>query len=309
MIRTILVPMDGSRPAEAALTTASRLARSARASLRLVLVHEPEPSLVGAAAAPAETAESTPGAWPGKDREEGYLASLAARLQAGPATVEWEVCGGHPAETLEQCIAGAGPDLVVMAAHGRGSSKSGPIGAVADYLLRSVTVPILLIRPQGATDLPTPLLGFRSLLVPLDLGPTSREILAPVIAFARLTQSHVTLLHVVENGARPPGPPAAAPGARPVSDGMKARYLEAQRELDRLADRLRGRGVGASAKVVVADDVAGAILKELRGTRSDVIALTTYGASGFRERLLGSVADKVIRGSPRPILVLRPPPG
>ncbi|NNM33061.1 MAG: universal stress protein, partial [Gemmatimonadetes bacterium] len=39
---------------------------------------------------------------------------------------------------------------------------------------------------------------------------------------------------------------------------------------------------------------------------SDLIALATHGAGGIKRMVLGSVADKVVRSSPLPILVVKP---
>jgi nucleotide-binding universal stress UspA family protein len=279
-------------------------------------VHEAEGALVGAAAAgatatppagtPTSPASLAPD-WSGRSREETYLAALAARLQPGQVAVEWEVRDGRPAEGLEHCISDCPPDLVVMAAHGRGALSPDGLGAVADYLLRTVSVPILLLRPQGDTELPTPPVTFRSILVALDLAPESLRILEPVIGFACLTQAHVTLLHVVRDNLPPAGPPAVGATTRAYNAELNARCRDAQRELDHLTERLRARGIGAAARVVTGRDVASTVLRELRALRSDVVALTTHGVGGFRDRLLGSVADKVIRASPRPLLVLRPP--
>ena len=85
MFRSILVPLDGTRFAEAALPPAARLARRARGRLHLLLAHQPTLAPVG----PGEIAAPDPGL----DRtlleqEENYLAGTAASAgQAGVGTV------------------------------------------------------------------------------------------------------------------------------------------------------------------------------------------------------------------------------
>jgi len=59
-------------------------------------------------------------------------------------------------------------------------------------------------------------------------------------------------------------------------------------------------------RVVVAPHAAPAILEEARSQRCDFIALATRGRGGLRRLLLGSVADKVLRGGVTPMLVCRP---
>jgi nucleotide-binding universal stress UspA family protein len=61
-------------------------------------------------------------------------------------------------------------------------------------------------------------------------------------------------------------------------------------------------------EVVTADprSVADAILEFESGNDVDVIAMSTRGAGGLRRFLLGSVADKILRASPGPVLLFRP---
>lgn len=302
MIRSILVPLDGSRFAEAAIPAAAQLARSARAGLRLVHVHQPAAG-VSSALPPASVAEH-PEDFAARAREMTYLAEVAARI-GGVGRVEFEVCDGHPGEAIARCVIERQPDLLVMSTHGRGSLSPLWLGSVADYLLRTVSVPILLVRPDGASPPPTAEDGFRTALAAVDLSDESTRILEPLADFACLTQAHVTLLHVV------PLDPGDALGAsfQPAAPGRAAvssRMADAQRRLDLLADQLRSRGIRAASRVVAGTDVAGTILEELRTSPAQVLALTTHGIGGHRERLLGSVADKVIRGADRSVLVLRP---
>lgn len=307
MIRSILVPLDGSRFAEAALAAAVPLARAARAGLRLVHVHQPVPGQP--VASPEVPVTEAPADWARRAREEAYLADLAMRAGAGLTSVEFEVCDGRPAEALCRCVAERSPDLVVLSTHGRGSASPLWIGSVADYLVRTATVPLLLVRPDGGGPPPDAAEGFRSVLALVDLSEESSRILEPLTAFACLTQAHVTLLHVVRPEVGVGGEPGPPYPAAPGNDAeLAARCAEAQRELDRLADRLRARGVRAAARVAVGADVAGTILREATSGPVQLLALTTHGAGGHRERLIGSVADKVIRGAGLPVLVLRPPP-
>ena len=59
-------------------------------------------------------------------------------------------------------------------------------------------------------------------------------------------------------------------------------------------------------RVVVAPSVATAILDVVRSQNIDVVAMATHGHGGLRRFLLGSVADKLVRGSSTPVLVYRP---
>jgi nucleotide-binding universal stress UspA family protein len=66
--------------------------------------------------------------------------------------------------------------------------------------------------------------------------------------------------------------------------------------------------VSVTAKVVVADSPAAAILQEAAPPHFDLIAMQTHGRHGMSRLMLGSVADKVVRGASVPVLVQRPRP-
>ena len=80
---------------------------------------------------------------------------------------------------------------------------------------------------------------------------------------------------------------------------------EAQAYLDHTADRLRGLGQQADTRICIGPP-AFAILDYARDHSVDLIALATHGRGGLTRMLLGSVADKVVRGASIPVLLQRP---
>jgi nucleotide-binding universal stress UspA family protein len=76
--------------------------------------------------------------------------------------------------------------------------------------------------------------------------------------------------------------------------------------LDRVAARLRQRGFHARGTVIVAEHAAPGILGAAEPPATDLIALATRGHGGIKRLLLGSVADKVLRGAATPVLIYRP---
>ena len=87
---------------------------------------------------------------------------------------------------------------------------------------------------------------------------------------------------------------------------LEKRKAEAQAYLDGAAERLRAEGFRIQTHVVVAESAAVAVLDMARNENIDVIAIATHGRGGFRRWLLGSVADKIVRGTSSPVLVYRP---
>lgn len=303
MFHSILVPLDGSRFAEAALGIATRFARSARANLHLVLAHQPTAALVGM----GEFALPTPGFDEEQRlRERAYLVETVARFgQVGEGPVQFHELEGPAGPAVCEEVTRLGIDLVVMATHGRGALGRLWLGSVADYVIRHLSIPVLLVHPDRKGE-PRHGPEIHGILVALDLSPEAQAVLDPVTALAQLTQAHVTLLHVVEPFYAIPEP--AVPYPIPQEPAItELRRTEAQRQLDRAADRLRERGLSVSTRVTIGVSAAGELLSVLEDQRFDLVAMTTHGTGGVKRLLLGSVADKVIRAGTKPVLVLHPP--
>ncbi len=295
MLRSLVVPLDGSGFAETAIPVARALARAAGASIRLVMAHQPSPVLVGASAPDDREVQA---------QERTYLAAQAAdlrQLASGPGSQV--LLEGHPGPALVEWLTAEQPDLVVMATHGRGPASRFWLGSVADYLVRHARAPLLLLRPPAAEG-PQAAPTFRAGLVALDLSNRAEAVLETVAPLALATQAHLTLLYVLEPGLGMAGTPAPYPVSLP-HDLLEHTREEAQRYLDGVADRLRTRGLQVATKVLVGFGVAGALLAQLGRDEYDFVAASTHGAGGFRRMLIGSVADKLVRGATKPVLLVR----
>lgn len=305
MFRTILLPLDGSQVAEAALPIAVRIAKGAGAKLHLLLVHQPSPVLIGMGAVPVSNVDFEEEV---KAREVSYLAEVMAQLgPAGDGGAEVHYLYGTASTGICEEAARLGVDLVVMATHGRGAAGRFWLGSVADYVVRHMSVPVLLVHSGAPAEAPADR-PFREILVALDLSGHSKAILDPAAALARLSRGQLTLLHVLEPFYEVAGPRAPYPIPQDL-EAIEARRVEARRFLEEMAAPLRKQGLTVSTRVILGiDSVAGTVLETLGEGMYDAVAITTHGAGGIRRLLLGSVADKVIRGAAKPVLVLRPPP-
>ena len=301
MFRTILVPLDGSRFAEAALPAAAHLARSARSRLHVILAHQPAGAVVGVGemVVPSNELDSEL-----KLQEQSYVEETARRAgEAGLGPIEFRLLDGPAGPTVCEEAGRVEADLVVMATHGRGAIGRLWFGSVADYVARHVSVPVLLVHPDRGEQL-AEAHGVPGILVALDLSPHSEAVLEPVITMARLLQSHVTLLHVVEPFyASSPSVPYQMLQDPTITEVRRA---DAQKHLDGIADGLRQWGLSVSTRVVIGGSAGATVLETLRDRKFGMVAMTTHGAGGMRRLFLGSVADRVIRAAAKPVLVLRP---
>jgi nucleotide-binding universal stress UspA family protein len=82
--------------------------------------------------------------------------------------------------------------------------------------------------------------------------------------------------------------------------------VDAQIYLEQVAERLAAQGLTTRIEVVVAPQPAIAIQEQAQQDRIDLIAMATYGRGGLARVLLGSVADKVLRGATAPVLLYHP---
>ncbi|NTW97420.1 MAG: universal stress protein [Oscillochloris sp.] len=299
MFHTILVPLDGSPVSEQALATAVRLAQGSSASIHLAHVHSPyttAPITIEGLPVIDEELRSL-----AADHELAYLRQAAGSIPISNHEPVIARLDGPIAFALSSYCHDIGAELVVLTTHGRSGFTQLWIGSVAESLLRSLHVPLLLLRPTPTPVEPTP---FRHIIVPLDGSALAEQILPHAMAMADHDGAELTLLRIIESH------PVPAPGSniayRPHEDTVTEQRDTATIYLDRLARELLAGGHPAHIAVVAAEHPARAILTAAEERGADLIALATRGRSGLTRAILGSVADKILRGGTLPMLALRP---
>lgn len=299
MYRVIMVPVDGSAFSREALFQGLRLARKTGAQLRLVRVTSSSIVAGGPDATPVESVALTIE----RDDVKAQLHRLAAECRLNSqvevtATVE----EGPIADALRGHALRHGVDLIVMSTHARRGMARAFLGGIADQLIRETGIPVLVVRPPSlATELvdgPC----YKRIIVPLDGSALAERSLDPALALAEAEHAQVTLLRIVtppKGWPRPqtslPAPPLRAPGLD-----------EAERYITKVRMNLAERGFRAHTAVVVADDVARAIIGFAQASDEDLIAIATHGRGGIRRAVLGSVADRVMSEGLLSLLVVHP---
>ncbi len=145
---------------------------------------------------------------------------------------------------------------------------------------------------------------FKKILVPLDGSPLSEGALLPALEMARRFEARVVLFRtsvLPEHLMVSPVPVSPATYAeieqsildttRDYLDDMKARHLDAGVPIQ------TANASGEAAKE---------ILDFAQAQGIDLIVMSTHGRSGFQRWLFGSVAEKVMRHAPCPVLAVRP---
>jgi nucleotide-binding universal stress UspA family protein len=238
-------------------------------------------------------------------RDQAYLDDLARQLSSdGAVRVTTAVLDDPVAGALQDYAAAHDIGLVVMTTHGRGAFSRFWLGSVADTLVRCAATPILLIRPRETPPDLAQIPAIKRILVPLDRSTLAETILPPAATLGALADAAITLLHVVADDAA--GYETDWPTTRSGAGTLAVLRADAQAYLDRLAERLGAQSLPVHTAVIDGQPVP-AILEYAHDHDVDLIALATHGRSGTARILLGSSADKLVRGATTPVLLYRPP--
>lgn len=299
-IRSILVPLDGSPLAEQALPIAQAIAERSGGKLQLVLVHQPLILLE-----PGEDYTRIELAMQQADHD--YLKSVTERLREhlGRAVSSAVLKGLPIVQTLTTHIRELGVDLVVMTSHGRGGLRRAWLGSVTDQLIRSSEIPVLVVRP-GEEGAAKPGAQVSEILVPLDGSPLAEAALEPAMNLARLWDAEISLVQVVRPVILTSGAPSSFPSG--YSDQVTAIRRETAEDYIRdIAERVREAGLRSTGVAVIGFDAVPETLINLAAPeRVSLMVVATHGLGGLKRMMLGSVADKLVRGANVPVLVVRP---
>jgi nucleotide-binding universal stress UspA family protein len=302
MFNEIIVPVDGSNFGEIALPTALGIACKSGGEVRIVTVITPLPESGSSEEEKANEGERLELA---RRQTEEYLEDLQKRviLSGCDVPISCHVEVGSVVEGIDIHARAAGADLLVMTTHGWGPLRRAWIGSVADGLLRRTPCPILVIRPGEGETLHLEEGHFHHILVTLDGSPESREILPYATEMARVFGARVTLLRVI-----PPHFPLSSPFTSHTThqfQGLEGEERSAMGALEREAEALREEGLEVAASTVAGVPAVEGILDFAAEKGVDVIAMATHGRGGVARLVLGSVADKVVRGGNIPVLLHR----
>jgi nucleotide-binding universal stress UspA family protein len=136
---------------------------------------------------------------------------------------------------------------------------------------------------------------FKRILVPLDGSKCAEIVLPKVEKLASDLKASIALLRVVFAHT--------FPGVDPTEAEVKV-VREAEEYLRKVEERLKAKGFKVDSHVRYGND-AEEILDHGAQKDIDMIAMTTHGRSGVKRFLLGSVAEKILRHSPKPIFLVR----
>lgn len=308
-IKNILVPVDFSRMSNQGIETAKRLARSFGARVHVAHVSAPVSgrALMAAAIAWGETPTSI-----AKAVREGLADELKGLASKYALSTEdsIHVREGAPVfDMICRLAAEIRADLLVVPTHAFKGVKRFFLGSTAERVIQHAPCPILVDRRAVAqlpsTPLPTgPPLRIEKILVPVDFSIGSRDGLRYAIQFARTFASKITVLHVLDLGYSEPKEVSAMEHLKGLAGASVRQVLkEVRQEMRKFVGSVAFGRVRASSEIKIGPPVEQ--ISDFALTNDfDLIITSTHGLTGFKHVLIGSVAERLVRQSRVPILVV-----
>jgi nucleotide-binding universal stress UspA family protein len=300
MTSQILVTLDGSGLAECALPWATTLARQLPADLVLLRVVSVPPDIKELIEDAIPETEALIAKQEAEARE--YLDRVANQMHAAGLSADAVVRRGPAADMIIEYAAEAQVQQIVMATHGYSGFSRWIHGSVADRVLQSADVPVLLVcaneKPPGEAEV---LAACERILVPLDGSAVAEQVLPLTTQVAGAFEAEIILFQV---------PIVYASGSFtgdwyvPFEGVFETAERDAQAYLGSVASRLQAQGLQVSTAIQMGG-VANAIIEHAEANQIDLIAMCTHGRTGLARWAMGSVADRVLRAGRMPLLLVR----
>ena len=291
LFNRVLVPLDGSLAAEQIVPYAFALAKGMGAELRLLRVISMAP-LAGYYISGGMDWEGIEKSMLGE--AQAYLEEVQSRLNLEGTQVTTSVSEGLTATSIISESNSVAGTLVAMTTHARRGVFRGIIGSVTDDVLRNGNVPMLVVRSVDEDEeIAVPELD--TIVLALDGSGLAETVLPHAVAVAKALDLKFDLLTVL-----PTDDPAFTAGSESseVRDNALG-YLQS------VEDKLAEQDVTRVAQAILHGRPAAAIIELTANLPRAMIAVTTHGLTGAERWLLGSVTERVIRHSRRPVLVVR----
>lgn len=262
----LVVPLDGSAEAEAAVALAKQLADGCGARLHLLHVESQ---------------------W--EQRESGVFlkAKQLAERYGGLAEVRPMGAEDMPAGmVIDRFLRELGNATAVMATHGRGRIASVLLGSVTSKVISCGHAVVALGPHVPATPEP-----ITRVLACVDATSFSEQVVAEAAGWARSLGAALWMVEVVKPSAVPAGV---------VDAGLESSYVH------RLAAEVTATGLDLEWEVLHDDHPGRAIASFAATQPGTMVALATHGRSGLRRAMVGSVAGDVLKSASCPVVVLQP---
>lgn len=302
-IRSVLLPIDFSKPSLRAIEFALSLVKKFGAQLHLVHVFAPDYPLASLAAMPLIVPELEVG-----KRVRRHLRDVARKYSLRLGHENIHALRGRPFEEICRLAREQSIDLIITSTRGLTGLKHLALGSTAERVVRYSPCPVLVLRPfdrNGKTGrngkMTKGQLTFRKILVPIDFSECSMKGVAYAKALAGQFGSKLVLLHSVaiqhyisnEEYARFDFPQL-----------MEQAEKAALNQMGDLVEKADWNGVVEVETSMQIGHPGQQICARAIDHQADLIVTSTHGTTGLKHLLVGSTAEYVVRHASCPVLVV-----
>jgi nucleotide-binding universal stress UspA family protein len=293
----VLVCLDGSASAEAALPLAAHLARLDESRMTLLRVLD----------ARSESGEARPTDaidWEVLRQEaKSYVERIATELSAAGAVVEGRVAEGSAPREIRAISAHTAADLVVLSTHGDGADGAWQLGSTARKILE-LAATALLVVPSQCRCTRRAAVPPRRIFVPLDGSLRGETALPTAQRIARADGAELVVAHVVSEPIRSEVLHTESDLA--VACELAARLAaRADAYLEQVRLRIAANGPEVRKSLLRATDHRAGLVSLAENSDVDLVVLTAHGAVCDSKRAFGSVTAYFLAHSTVPVLVLQ----
>lgn len=291
----ILVPLDGSQPAEQALIHASRLARAFGSRILLLRVLDTQSPMCG------QHPDSV--GWRLHRLEAiRYIRSAAEHAALRGLQGDWYLVEGRPAEQIMQFAQSQGVDLVILSAHGQGGAYEFPFGGTAQKIATAPGVSCIVLRDNGREQGEST--HYRKILVPLDGSRRAEWAVNVAAGMAADAPTEIVLLQVVAMPEMPRRRPLTA-----EERTLHERLAECNRNAAEIYLREVRDNYGAALPVRTRMETSGRVAQTILDVASeenaDLIVMAAHEPGDEDVCNYKAVCQYVLTRSRRPVLVLQ----
>jgi nucleotide-binding universal stress UspA family protein len=288
-IDSILIPTDGSAPADRATQHALSLASQFDATVHALAVVN-----LQQAAGPFNAGGLDATFVDRLQNQADEAVQHVANKWAQPDRFHGSVTEGIPSKVILDYVGDNDIDLVAMGTHGRTGLRRFVLGSVTEHVLRESPVPVLA---TGASE-DEPTLPYRNVLVPTDGSDCATAAVDHALSIAAACGATLHALNVVDDSIIVGSPGGVLP--ENYLDSLEDMGEEAT---EALAERATEQGVVVETAVEKGRPGDG-IKAYASDNEIDIVVMGTHGRSGVERFLLGSTTEQVIRTGTCPVLAV-----
>jgi nucleotide-binding universal stress UspA family protein len=299
MYPKVIVPLDGSRLSESILPYARLIAKAFDIPVEFLQVIDPE--VIKAIAQPGrgfflDVLEADV-----RRFTKDYLNTVSKSFDAG-SSVRCRIEVGNPAEVIVSISIREPEALVAMSTHGRSGIRRWYVGSVADKVLHTCKNPMLVIKGSEDGQSHEGTANVKRLLVPLDGSPLAELALPHAVVLAKALNADIDLMRVYTALTHAYYGEGFIPNYEEMTETFRR---EASEYLEEKASMLKEEGLSHVKCIIEEGDAAAEIIDVAHKMKENLVAMCSHGRSGIGRWVLGGTADRVIRYSEDPIVVIR----